>query len=60
MMTRWIAVAALAAVVAALFLWQQSRERMISECQSSGGSWSGSVCSPDTRRPILQRDLRRS
>jgi hypothetical protein len=58
-MTRWIAVAALAAVVAALFLWQQSREQTISACLSSGGSWNGSTCT-DTRRPILQRDLHRS
>ena len=43
-MMRWIAVAALAAIVAALILWQQSREQTISACLSSGGSWNGSVC----------------
>jgi hypothetical protein len=50
----------LAAIVTALIVWQQSRERMVSACLSSGGIWSGSACSTDTGGPILQRDLRRS
>lgn len=59
-MKRWIAAASLLAIVAALFLWQHSRERTIAACLSSGGTWSGSTCSIDSGRPILQRDLRRS
>jgi hypothetical protein len=59
-MRRWIAIASLAAIVAALIVWQQSRERTISACLSSGGSWNGSACSTGTGNPILQRDLRRT
>jgi hypothetical protein len=59
-MRRRIAVVALAAIVTALIVWQQSRERMVSACLSSGGIWSGSACSTDTGGPILRRDLRRS
>jgi hypothetical protein len=57
---RWIAVASVAVIVAALILWQQSRERSISACLSSGGSWDGSSCAPGTGRTILQRDLHRT
>ena len=59
-MNRWIAVGSLAVIVAALILWQQSRERSISACLSTGGSWTGSTCAPGTGRTILQRDLHRS
>jgi hypothetical protein len=57
---RWIAVASLIVVVAALILWQQARERSVSACLSSGGSWNGSNCAPGAGRTILQRDLHRS
>jgi hypothetical protein len=57
---RWIAVASLAVIVAALILWQQSRERSISACLSTGGSWNVSSCAPGTDRTILQRDLHRT
>jgi hypothetical protein len=57
---RWIAVASLAVIAAALILWQQSRERSISACLSTGGSWNGSSCAPGTDRTILRRDLHRT
>ena len=48
---RWIAVASFAVIVAALILWQQSREQTISACLSSGGSWNGSACAPTPAAP---------
>lgn len=59
--TRILVAATVAAMLGVLVTWQWHRERLVNECQSSGGVWNGSTSRCDQpRRPILQRDLRRT
>nr|PZN84673.1 MAG: hypothetical protein DIU57_08100 [Pseudomonadota bacterium] len=59
---RWAVVIAVTALLVALLVWQQMRQREVQRCLDSGGMWDGpnSRCVPDPARPILQRDLQRA
>lgn len=60
-MRRWIAVAAVLAVVGGLFVWQWRRERLVDACLATGGVWDGptSRCLPKPPSPILKRGIER-
>ena len=60
-MTRWIMAAALSLAVAALLVWQWSRERQIEACVRDGGVWHGATsrCEEPAARPILKRGIER-
>ncbi|HEX5599593.1 MAG TPA: hypothetical protein VFX46_03055 [Hyphomicrobiaceae bacterium] len=59
---RWAIVIGVTALLVALLVWQQERQREVQRCIDSGGIWDGptSRCVPDPARPILQRDLQRT
>ncbi len=61
-MSRPVLAAAVLALIAGLFAWQQIRSRQITACIASNGAWDGAIstCRPHPGSPILQRDLRRS
>lgn len=58
---RWAIVIAVTALLVALLVWQQLRQREVQRCLDAGGMWGGpnSRCIPDPARLILQRDLQR-
>jgi len=60
--TRWAIAIGVTALLIALLVWQQTRQREVQRCIDSGGIWDGpnSRCVPDPARPILQRDLQRA
>ena len=58
---RLLVTVAILAALAALMLWQQHRERLMTACLERGGYWDGpgTTCL-DTPGPVLKRALERS
>ena len=59
---RWIAAAALLAVLVGLLAWQRQRESLMQACLAQGRTWNGpqSRCDAPRMGPILKRALERS
>lgn len=61
-MSRILISAAVALLLAALLLWQHSREELVAGCVARGGRWDGArgACLPKPDGITIQRELFRS